>query len=107
MTVGIKELADGQLGVSVASLYTVAASTQTLVKTISLVNTSSATVKVDIYKLTSGGTARRITPYELELAAYYKYKIEDNVTLEAVGAIQGKAAIAGVIDYVISGVEEA
>lgn len=106
MSIAIKSLADGQLASSIGDLYEAPASTQAIIKRITLVNTSDDTAKtVNLYFLASGGTARRIIPKDYSLAAKALLIMEDEVTLEAADKIQGDAASATMIDFVISGVE--
>lgn len=101
----IKSLADGQLGTTKATLYTAPAATQAIVEKINLVNTSSGTVKVNLYFKASGGTSRRIIPYDMELEGYYSAVVDDEITLEAADIIEGDANAGSVVDYTLSGVE--
>jgi len=105
-TFTIKSLADGQLGAAKAALYTVGASTQTIIKTITLVNTDTSARTVNLYICVSGGTSRRIIPKDMELGIGYMMVYDDELTLEAGDLIEGDASVATVIDYVINGVEE-
>ena len=105
MTITIKSLADGQLANTKGTLYTVPASTETIIKRITLVNTDSSARAVNLYFKASGGTSRRITPKDYSLAVGALLVMEDEVTLEAADIIEGDAAAATVVDYVISGVE--
>lgn len=106
MTSAIKSLADGQLGTTKATLYTAPAATQTIVKHVKLTNTTSSMVKCNVYKKASGGTSRRIIPYDLELEAYASFK-SDSETLEAADILEGDANSGSAIDYTISGIENA
>lgn len=101
----IKSLADGQLGSTKATLYTAPTSTSSVVKRITLVNTSSGVIKVNLYFKASGGTSRRIIPYDMELEGYYSGVMDDDIAMEAGDIIEGDASSASIIDYVISGVE--
>ena len=105
MTIAIKSLEDGQLGTTKATLYTAPAATQAIVKRITLVNTSSGTVNVKLYFKAGGGTSRRI--YKAVLGDEGTGIMKDEVTLEAADIIEGEADAGSVIDYVISGVENA
>lgn len=107
MTLAIKSLADGQLGASKATLYTAPAATQTVVSIISLVNTDSSARTVNIYFKASGGTSRRIIPKDLSLAIGANFVHDIKVTLEAADIIEGDASAADVVDYVLSGGENA
>jgi len=108
MSLAIKSLADGQLSATKASIYTVAASTQAIVKKITLVNTETSTTRaVNLYFKESGGTSRNIIPVDTALKAGYLLVMDDEVTLEAGDMIEGDAAVASKLDYVVSGVENA
>lgn len=100
----IKSLADGQLGTTKSTLYTTPAATQAIVDKIKLTNTSSSMIKCNVYFKASGGTSRRIIPYDMELEAYASFK-SDPEKLEAADIIEGDASVATAIDYVISGIE--
>lgn len=108
MTVSIKALADGQLAATKGTLYTTPASTETIITTITLVNTDSSARTVNLYAQRDGTNSRRIIPEALSLAADGGTLVFDNkITLEAADLIEGDASAASVVDYVISGVEEA
>ena len=106
MTMTLKTLADGQLGVAKATLYTCPASTQTIIKTMSFVNTHVAGITMNIYVKPSGGTSRRIMPKTMALSVNYLSIYDDEITLETGDLIEGDASVAAVVDYVISGVEK-
>ena len=101
----IKSLADGQLAATKGTIYTTPAATQTIVKRITLVNTDTVARAVNLYFKASGGTSRRITPKDYSLAVGALLVMEDEVTLEAADIIEGDAAAATVVDYVVSGIE--
>jgi len=103
-TFTIKSLADGQLAAAKATLYTCPADTQTIIKTITLVNTDSSARNVNLYVNT--GTSRRIIPQNMELGVNYCFIFDDELTLEAGDLIEGDASATNVVDYVINGVEE-
>ena len=105
-TFTIKSLADGQLAAAKVALYTVAANTQAIIKTITLVNTDTSTRTVNLYICVSGGTSRRIIPKDMSLGAAYCLIFDDELTLEAADKIEGDASVARKVDYVINGVEE-
>jgi len=102
----ISNLANGQLAASIGSIYTSTGKT-TIVKSISLVNTNTTTENIDLYVLTSGGTARRIIPQSCALVAGYQLIYDSPITLGSGDAIQGNTTTASKVDYVISGVTEA
>ncbi|KKN30824.1 hypothetical protein LCGC14_0830320 [marine sediment metagenome] len=105
MTVTIKSLADGQLAASKGTIYTTPASTQAIIKRITLVNSDSSARAVNLYFKASGGTSRRLTPKDYSLAVGALLVMDDEVTLEAADIIEGDAAAATVVDFVISGVQ--
>lgn len=105
-TFTIKQLANGQLAAATGDLYTVPASTTAIVKTISLVNTNTATETIDLYVLKVEGTARRIIPKNIQLGMRYLLLYDDEITLGAGDKIQGSTTTAAKVDYVISGIEE-
>jgi len=81
-----------------------------IVKSIRVLNTSSsATVKITLYfnrPNTSGQYRRRqLTPADVPLAPGFEYIDDDEITLEPGDKIQAKADTAGIIQYLISGVE--
>ena len=100
-----KLLGEGQLAIATGTLYTVPASTTTIVKTIILTNSDASSRTVNIYL--NSGTHRRITPKELTLGAGETYIIDEVLTLEATDTIRGDASAGTVVDYIIAGVEEA
>ena len=106
MTVRIKALADGQLASSKETLYTTLANTQAIVKSVTLTNTSSSVVKVNLYVQRDGSNSRRICPKDMELAAGYTYTDDKVHTLEAADLVEGDANAGSTVDYAFSGVEE-
>ena len=100
----IKLLADGQLPNAKGTLYTVPASTTTIIKTITYVNTDSVTQDVNLY--VNNGTSRRIIPMNMELGIGYLAVMDDELTLEAADLIEGDANTAAKVDYTISGIEK-
>jgi len=101
----IKALADGQLPAAPAALYTVPASTFTIIKTITISNTDSVTRTVNLY-VNASGVNRRILPQNMPMPQNYTFLFGDELTLEAGDMIQGDASAAVVVDYTINGVEE-
>jgi len=105
MAYTIKNLANGQLPSSLGDLYTVPSGTSAIIRSITLVNTNTTTETINIYYLQSGGTARRILPQNLQLAAGNSLTVDVILTLGAGDKIQGQTTTASKVDYVISGVE--
>lgn len=98
-----KVLADGQLAVAKATLYTVPALKTAFVKMIRGSNVSTGKVTISLY-LNTSGTSRRIWP-PIVLEKDESFLIDDIPELEAGDLIEGFATVAAAIDYVITGVE--
>ena len=111
MTITILNLGNGQLPSSTGVLYTVPASASTNVKSIVLVNASTAnTEQVNLYYVPSGGTKRHLIPLNWTLypsvnGASSVLEVMQNLTMGAGDAISGDATNASTVDYVISGVQ--
>ena len=103
MAITIKSLADGQLANSKGTIYKTPASTQTIIKRITLVNTNTATENVNLYFKASGGTSRRIIVQDVPLAAKALLIMDDEVTMEAADILEGDTTTASKVDFVISG----
>jgi len=106
MAITIKVLAEGQLPTSTGDLYTVPANTAAIVKTITLVNTNTASETINLYILKSGSTARRIIPQDLSLGSKYSLIFDEEITLGAGDKIQGSTTTASKVDFTIMGVEK-
>lgn len=106
MAFTVQALADGQLAAAKATLYTTPASTQTIVKSITFVNTSASAVTINAYAK-PGATSRRVIPKDLSIPAGASYVHDAVITLEAGDLIEGDASTANVVDYVINGTENA
>ncbi len=104
MTIAVVSLGDGQLAATIGDIYTSPASTQTIVETITLVNTHTSAITANLYLLPSGGTARRICSKDMSLAAGRMWVGPSIVTLSAGDKIQGDASVAAKVDYVLNGV---
>ena len=99
-------LADGQLGTSEASLYTVGTRKYAKILSIILTNTHSSAITVRIFVKPTGGTSRQIAAQDLSLAAGENVVLEYPFALSAGDAIRGLASTAAKVDYYISGSEE-
>jgi len=106
MALSIKALASGQLAAAKATIYTTPGATQAVVKSITLVNTDTVARTVNLY-VNTAGTSRRVIPKDLALAAGSQFTIDHLITLEAADLLEGDASAATVVDYVISGAENA
>ncbi len=105
MAINLKALGQGQLAATTTAMYTVGASTQAVIKKITLVNTAAANRSVNLY-INSAGTNRRIIPKDLLLATNESLETGD-FALEAGDILLGDSTVDGTsVDYTISGVEE-
>ena len=101
--------APAQLGTSPSTLYTVPASTTTIVKQIALCNTATATRTVAVYLVPSGGSASTTNAilYDVSMNA----KSTTFVGLSAVMAtsyfIQASASVASSVSIHSFGIQEA
>ena len=107
MALVMKQLAQGQLPDSTGDLYTAPEGKSALLKTVTVVNTHTATETVNLYVKPAGGSARRLIPKDLQLKAGYLLVVDDELTLEAGDKLQGAATTASKLDYTVSGVEDA
>jgi len=106
MALDIKNIAEGQLPSSTGDLYTVSASTKTIIKSITLVNTNTIIETINLYLLKSGSSARRIIPKDMQLGVGYSLIFDDVLTLGTGDKIQGDTTTGSKVDYTISGTEE-
>lgn len=107
MAISIKSLADGQLANSKGTIYTVPASTQAIIKSITLVNTNTTTENINLYFKASGGTSRRVVVQDVPIAAKGLLIMDDEITMEAADTLEGDTTTVSKVDFVISGVEDA
>jgi len=103
MSSEIKTIADNQLPNTKGTLYTVPTSTSAAVD-ISCVNTHSSSLSINLYICRSGSSSRKIIN-SLSLQASGGKVIISGIKLSASDKIEGDAAIASKVDYVICGVE--
>jgi hypothetical protein len=105
MAATIKNLAEGQLAAAKGTLYTVPASTSAVVLVVVLVNTDTVDRAVNLYYKKASGTSRRLLPVDTLMTAKTKLTMEDKITMGAGDEIEGDAAVATTVDFVVSGVE--
>jgi hypothetical protein len=88
----VTQQADGQLPASKGDLYT-SSSAQTVVASITLVNTNTTAESVNLYLLPSGGTARRLIPKDMALGVNYMMSFDGKrlVVMDDSGRIRIKA----------------
>lgn len=103
MAVNWTPVADGELPLVKATLYTVPAGKSVMIR-IEVVNKSGANKQINIYYKKSGGSSRLITPLNLDLPTRYKCDVQEQpFTLGAGDQIEGDATAATSVDYVIYG----
>lgn len=92
---------------SVATLYTVPASTQTVVSTITATNLTGAAYDIDIYIVPSGGSAvdSNAIVYQAPLAANTTQGFTFGITMGAADSIRVKSEAANVITFQAFGQE--
>lgn len=106
MAIAAKQLADGQLPLAEAALYTAPGATTTYIKSIICCNTGAAARTINLYVRPSAGTSRRIVPKDLSLDVGDTLYLDDPLVLDTGDAIRGDASAATEVDYTIYGAEE-
>lgn len=104
MTLELKNFTDSRLPATKTTLYQVGADTAISVR-VKLTNTSSSTLKVNLYTKRTGGTSRHIMPKDMELLAQATFTT-DYQELEGNDVIEGSAVTAEMVDYTISGLRK-
>lgn len=106
-TITPKVLAEGQLATTKGTLYTVPASTTAYVKFLSVFNTSATTQTVIIYAK-PGAVSREIGRFVLAQNESARVIEKDEaLTLDAGDLIEGQTTTASVVNFLITGAEEA
>ena len=100
-----KSLADGQVANAEGDLYAVPASTKAYIKSVNFLNTSATTQTLDVYIKRSGATSRHLRRYVLD--QFQSATFEFAGCLSAADAIRAVSTTNTVVNYVITGVEEA
>lgn len=102
-----KNIADGQLSDSLGDLFTSGAGVTTVIPKAGLcfVNTHTSAITVNLYRLTASGTARRICPKDLSIAATEAYYNDKVIACAPGDKIQAIASVASKVDYTISGAD--
>ena len=93
-------LADGQLPSTKGTLYT--AADITIVKLVTYSNTGTDAQAVNLY-VDSSGTSRYISPKNMSLGGHYLVEFDQPISLEVGDLLQGDAATALMVDYVVTG----
>lgn len=102
--VQFKAIADGQLANTKTTMFTCPAGSRALIKSIVLVNTHSTDAKVVNLYVNRTGTSRRLIDVDKSIAGKASYVFSEPVTLEEADLLEGDAASATTVDYVVSGV---
>ena len=98
-----KKLGQGQLGRSVAVLYTVPADTSAIVKKIVLVNNDSEDLTVELNHDGDTEATRILPPITIDAGGWAEF--DGSICMEAADTLQGKGEQATEITYTIYGLE--
>lgn len=98
-----KLLADGQLAAAKATIYTVPAATQAIIRDVAFGNIGGLTEMVKLYVKKSGGTSRLFSRAQLDLDEFAHE--EDIGTLDAADELEAETTNAASVDFSIHGVE--
>ena len=102
-----KSIADGQVGIAQAPIYTVPGGVVAFLKQIHFYNLNVAVQTLDVWIKRSGGTARkqhRIVLAQNESANYLEEG--DTLELSAGDTVEAVTTTAAAVDYTVLGVEE-
>lgn len=106
MALNIKVLANGELPLVKATLYTVPALKAAFIRVL-VVNKSASFTQINIYYKKSGGSSRQMCPRNMDFPTRYKCDLEElPFALEAGDQIEGDATLATSVDYVLYGALE-
>ena len=104
MSVGIKSLKDGTVGMSIGDLVDAVTNGKTVLVTgMRFVNTGTSDATLNVY-FRSGATGRRVLPKDVKLPGGYCLIDDSEITLEAGDKLQGLSTV-DTVHYVISGIE--
>ena len=97
-----------QLGTSASTLYTVPASTTTILKQVSLCNTSATARTVQLFVVPNGGTAgvTNALVYDMTVDAKATVFVNLSSVMETGATLQGQASVASAITIHSSGIQE-
>lgn len=98
-----KTLAQGQITAVAAPLYTVGGGTQSIVRSITLVNTDTVPRTISLFVNGTGAVNKILS--NRTLAPDETLEIPTIKTLAAAGTIQGVADLGAKVSYTISGLE--
>lgn len=99
-----KSLATGQVAAAKATIYTVPAATQAIIRTVAFVQTGGVpTETVQLYVKESGGTSRK---FSRAVIATNEFAHEEDIgTLEAGDELEAETTNAASVDFSVMGVE--
>lgn len=101
-----KSLADGQMAIAWASLYTPSGVTA-VVKSATFHNTSATTQTVELAITRSGGTRRILARATLLQNESWQYLTDGElISLSASDAFEGQTTTASVVDFTITGADQ-
>ena len=98
-----KSLATGQVAAAKATIYTVPAATQAIIRTVSFVHVAGGTQTVQLYVKESGGTSRKFSRAVITTDEFAHE--EDIGTLDPADELEAETTNAASVDYTIMGVE--
>ena len=101
-----KCLGNGQFSSSEGSIYLCPSATNAEIINVSMVNTHTSALTVNMYVKPSGGTSRRVIPKSLSLAAGAAFNNDYTITLGPGDDLRADASTAAKVDYIVSGFEE-
>lgn len=102
-----KSIADGQVGIAQAAIYTVPGGVIGFVKQVYCFNTNAAVQTLDFWIKRSGGTSRKFHTVTLEQNESVELLDQgETIELSAGDAIEAQTTTASAVDYVVTGVEE-
>ena len=100
-----KNLANGQAPSSKTTIYTVPGGRSSIVRSFLLVNTYTTDVVIN-FTVNFGTGSRHCAPKDLTISPNNMVEFDHSITLESGDFLEVQASIAGVVDYVASGVEQ-
>lgn len=101
-------LADGQVATTTGTLYTVPASTVTVIKSASFFNTNAATQTLNVYITRSGGTRRQIEQFTLsQYDTAHLLANGETLVLSTGDVLEADTTTTTAVDYMITGATDA
>jgi hypothetical protein len=103
--IAIKNLANGQLGTSKATLYSVPVGSEAIALNVIVVNIDTSARSYNLYLKESAGTSRNLVALNGSIGASSRQVMNDKVTLGPGDEIEGDATAGAVVSFVINGAE--